>query len=50
MRYDSLAGKHSSGELTREDQAELESIVRANTLLGMLKAEARSLLAHGANS
>ena len=47
---DCLADKHSSGGLTREAQAELESIVRANTLFGILKAEARSLLAHGANS
>ena len=46
-RYEELAEKHSAGQLTAEDKAELESIVRANTLLGVLKAEARALLANG---
>ena len=49
-RYDELAGKHSSGQLTPEERAELESIVSANTLLGVLKAEARLRLASGAAS
>ena len=33
------------GQLTPAEQAELESIVRANTLLGVLKTEAHALLA-----
>jgi len=50
VRYDELAAKHSNGQATPEEQAELESIVRANTLLGVLKAEARVKLASGAAS
>lgn len=46
-RYDELADKRTAGELTAEELAELEAIVRANTLLGVLKAEARAFLAHG---
>ena len=46
-RYDELAEKHSTGQLTAQEKAELESIVRANTLLGVLKVEARALLANG---
>ena len=49
-RYDELAAKHSNGQMTPEEQGELESIVRANTLLGVLKAEARVKLANGAAS
>ncbi len=45
-RYDELAGKRTEGQLTAPEQAELEAIVRANTLLGVLKAEARTLLTH----
>lgn len=45
-RYDQLATQNTEGRLTPEEQAELESIVRANTLLGALKAEAHSFLAH----
>jgi hypothetical protein len=43
-RYDELAEKRTEGQLTVEEQAELESMVRANTLLGLLKAEAQTLL------
>lgn len=43
-RYDELAGKRTEGNLTAEEQAELEALVRANTLLGVLKAEARLFL------
>lgn len=46
-RYDELAEKRSAGQITAEEQGELESIVRANTLLGVLKAEARGLLSNG---
>lgn len=45
-RYDELAEKHSNGELSNTEKAELESIVQANTLLGILKVEARALLAN----
>jgi hypothetical protein len=45
-RYDELAAKRTEGQLTPDEQAELESIVRANTLLGVLKAEAHAFLAH----
>ncbi len=44
VRYDELAQKRSQGEMTAEDQAELEAMVRANTLLGVLKVEARAFL------
>ena len=46
-RYDELSDKCSAGALTPDEQAELEAIVRANTLLGVLKAEARAVLANG---
>jgi hypothetical protein len=45
-RYDELAAKRTEGQLAPAEQAELESIVRANTLLGVLKAEANAFLAH----
>ena len=46
-RYDDLAERRAEGGLTPPELAELESIVRANTLLGVLKAEARTFLAPG---
>ncbi len=45
-RYDELAGKRTEGQLTPAEQIELEAIVRANTLLGVLKTEAHALLVH----
>ena len=45
-RYDQLAAKRTEGQLTPDEQTELESIVRANSLLGVLKAEAHAFLAH----
>jgi hypothetical protein len=45
-RYDELAGKRTDGQLTPAEAAELESMVRANTLLGLLKTEAHTFLAH----
>ena len=45
-RYDDLASRHAEGQLSPTEQAELESIVRANTLLGVLKSEAAAVLAH----
>jgi hypothetical protein len=41
-RYDELAGKNSEGALTPRQRAELESLVRANSLLTLFKAEARA--------
>jgi hypothetical protein len=43
-RYDELAGKNSEGALTARQRAELESLVRANSFLTLLKAEARAFL------
>ena len=45
-RYDDLASRHTEGQLTGDEQTELDAIVQANTLLGILKAEARASLAH----
>lgn len=43
-RYDKLADKNSEGTLTPRQRAELESLVRANSFLSLLKAEARVYL------
>ena len=43
-RYDELANKNTAGGLTDEERAELESLVRANSILTLLKAEARAFL------
>jgi len=43
-RYDELAERSNQGQLTPEERVELDSLVRANTLLGILKAEAQLLL------
>ena len=43
-RYDELADKNTEGALGVEDRAELESLVRANSILSLLKAEARAFL------
>jgi hypothetical protein len=47
-RYDLLAGKRTEGQLTPAELEELESLVRVNTLLGVLKAEAQAVLAKAA--
>jgi hypothetical protein len=47
-RYDSLAEKRTEGQITPADLEELESFVRVNTLLGILKAEAQVVLARAA--
>ena len=44
-RYDDLADKNTAGTLTALERAELESLVRANSILGVLKIEARAVLA-----
>jgi hypothetical protein len=43
-RYDELAAKNTEGALSVEERAELESLVRANSILSLLKAEARAFL------
>ena len=43
-RYDELAEKRSDGRLTEPEIEELEAFVRGNTLLGLIKAEAQSVL------
>jgi len=43
-RYDELASKNTEHSLTPEERAELESLVRANSILTLLKAEARAFL------
>ena len=48
--YDDLAERRTEGRLSPAEQVELESIVRANTLLGVLKTEARAFLAHAKQS
>jgi hypothetical protein len=46
VRYDALAEKKNQGTLTLSEEEELASLVRANTLIGLLKAEAQLLLNH----
>ena len=43
-RYDHLAEKSTEGTLNPREKAELESLVRANSILSLLKAEARAFL------
>lgn len=45
-RYEYLAERNTEGRLDPEEQIELASLVRANTLLSVLKAEARAFLQH----
>lgn len=47
-RYDALAGKRTGGQLTPAELEELESFVRINTFLGVLKVEAQAVLAKAA--
>jgi hypothetical protein len=44
-RYDQLADKSTHGRLTPDERNELEAMVRANTVLGILKAEAQLAMA-----
>jgi hypothetical protein len=41
QRYDYLADGHTAGKLSPEEQAELAALVEANTVVSVLKAEAR---------
>jgi hypothetical protein len=43
-RYEMLADRNTEGFLTPKQRAELESLVRANSLLTVLKAEAQAFL------
>jgi len=43
-RYDELATLRTEGRLAAPEQEELEAMVRANTLVGLLKAAALSAL------
>lgn len=45
-RYEDLAERNTEGQLNPAEQNELASIVRANSLLTVLKAEARAFLQH----
>lgn len=45
-RYDELAEKNTEGTLAPQERVELESLVRANSLLSALKIEARAVLEH----
>lgn len=45
-RYEDLAERNTEGQLSPAEQGELASMVRANTLLSVLKAEARAYLQH----
>ena len=47
-RYDLLAEKNTEGQLTPAERDELASFVRVNTLLGVLKVEAKAVLAKAA--
>jgi hypothetical protein len=49
-RYDELADKNTAGTLSPAERQELESLVRANSLLGALKVEARAVLASAPSS
>lgn len=45
-RYEDLAERNTGGQLSPAEQSELASMVRANTLLSVLKAEVRAYLQH----
>ena len=43
-RYEELADKNTEGTLSRRGKSELESLIRANSILSILKAEAHAFL------
>ena len=45
-RYEDLAERNTEGQLSPAEQNELASMVQANALLSVLKAEARAYLQH----
>ena len=44
-RVDELAEKSNEGRLTLDEQAEYEAYIQASTLIGILQAKARRILA-----
>jgi len=44
-RVETLAGKCNEGQLTSEERAEYEACVQASTLIGILQAKARRVIA-----
>ena len=46
LRYEYLAERNTEGQLSSVELSELASLVRANSLLSVLKAEARAFLQH----
>lgn len=44
-RVDELAEKSNEGQLTSDERAEYEAYVQASTLIGILQAKARRILA-----
>ena len=44
-RVEALAGKSNEGQLTAEERADYDAYVPASTLIGILQAKARRLLA-----
>ena len=44
-RVEKLAGKCNEGKLTPDERAEYEAYVQASTLIGILQAKARRILA-----
>lgn len=46
--YDALAEKRTEGQLSTAELEELESFVRVNTFLGVLKVEGQAVLAAAA--
>lgn len=49
-RYEYLAERNTESLLDSEEQIELASLVRANALISVLKAEARAFLQHSTTS
>jgi hypothetical protein len=45
-RYDDLADRNTEGQLSQAERDELALIVRVNSFLTVLKAEARAFLRH----
>jgi len=44
-RVDELAGKSNEGRLSSDERAEYEAYIQASTLIGILQAKARRVLA-----
>jgi len=49
-RVEELAGKCNEGQLTPEERNEYEAYVQASTLIGILQAKARRVLAQAGTS